>query len=186
MQSSSAVPCSETICTRLESTDRIVDAFSARSLPHQLASVPASVVARRRLPPLHPPRSHGSHSPTFSSSPCPASSCSPLPAPSLTASSDHTRDPWYAHPRLRLARADRVLQSSSNSLGRRWSVCHGCRRRHHLARDQGRPKLAQGTVFDGPLAVADSCTQGDKWLGSISAIKARAPVVGGSFGVWGE
>jgi hypothetical protein len=27
--------------------------------------------------------------------------------------------------------------------------------------------------------------QGDKWIGSISAIKARAPITGGAFGVWG-
>ncbi len=32
---------------------------------------------------------------------------------------------------------------------------------------------------------ARNSPKGDKLLGSLSAIKARAPVVGGNFGVWG-
>lgn len=32
---------------------------------------------------------------------------------------------------------------------------------------------------------ARNSPKGDRLLGSISAIKARAPVVGGNFGVWG-
>ncbi|KAK4704706.1 hypothetical protein P7C70_g1494, partial [Phenoliferia sp. Uapishka_3] len=41
-----------------------------------------------------------------------------------------------------------------------------------------------GTVWHG-IKGARNSPRGDKLLGSISAIKARAPVVGGNFGVWG-
>lgn len=30
-----------------------------------------------------------------------------------------------------------------------------------------------------------TCTQGERRIGAITAIKARAPVLGGNFGVWG-
>lgn len=41
-----------------------------------------------------------------------------------------------------------------------------------------------GTLWHG-IKGARNSPRGDKWIGSISAIKARAPVVGGNFGVWG-
>ncbi|KAI5474938.1 mitochondrial import inner membrane translocase subunit TIM17 [Pseudohyphozyma bogoriensis] len=41
-----------------------------------------------------------------------------------------------------------------------------------------------GTIWHG-IKGARNSPRGDKLLGSISAIKARAPVVGGNFGVWG-
>lgn len=41
-----------------------------------------------------------------------------------------------------------------------------------------------GTVWHG-IKGARNSPRGDRLLGSISAIKARAPVVGGNFGVWG-
>lgn len=41
-----------------------------------------------------------------------------------------------------------------------------------------------GTVWHG-IKGARNSPRGDRFLGSISAIKARAPVVGGNFGVWG-
>lgn len=41
-----------------------------------------------------------------------------------------------------------------------------------------------GTVWHG-IKGARNSPKGDRLLGSISAIKARAPVVGGNFGVWG-
>lgn len=41
-----------------------------------------------------------------------------------------------------------------------------------------------GTIWHG-IKGARNSPRGDKWIGSIGAIKARAPVVGGSFGVWG-
>ena len=41
-----------------------------------------------------------------------------------------------------------------------------------------------GTVWHG-IKGARNSPRGDRLLGSLSAIKARAPVVGGNFGVWG-
>ena len=41
-----------------------------------------------------------------------------------------------------------------------------------------------GTLWHG-IKGARNSPKGDKLLGSLSAIKARAPVVGGNFGVWG-
>lgn len=41
-----------------------------------------------------------------------------------------------------------------------------------------------GTVWHG-IKGARNSPRGDRLIGSISAIKARAPVVGGNFGVWG-
>jgi import inner membrane translocase subunit TIM17 len=41
-----------------------------------------------------------------------------------------------------------------------------------------------GTIWHG-IKGARNSPRGDRLLGSISAIKARAPVVGGNFGVWG-
>lgn len=41
-----------------------------------------------------------------------------------------------------------------------------------------------GTVWHG-IKGARNSPRGDRLVGSLSAIKARAPVVGGNFGVWG-
>jgi len=41
-----------------------------------------------------------------------------------------------------------------------------------------------GTAWHG-IKGARNSPRGDRLIGSISAIKARAPVVGGNFGVWG-
>ncbi|SGZ27031.1 BQ5605_C025g10031 [Microbotryum silenes-dioicae] len=41
-----------------------------------------------------------------------------------------------------------------------------------------------GTVWHG-IKGARNSPRGDRLIGSLSAIKARAPVVGGNFGVWG-
>jgi len=41
-----------------------------------------------------------------------------------------------------------------------------------------------GTIWHG-IKGARNSPRGDRLIGSIAAVKARAPVVGGNFGVWG-
>lgn len=41
-----------------------------------------------------------------------------------------------------------------------------------------------GTIWHG-IKGARNSPRGERFLGSVSAIKARAPVLGGNFGVWG-
>lgn len=55
-----------------------------------------------------------------------------------------------------------------------------------MARCQGCQKLTEGvytnTYNSNTILI---CTQGDRFVGALSVIKARAPVTGGNFGVWG-
>nr|ODN91752.1 mitochondrial import inner membrane translocase subunit [Cryptococcus depauperatus CBS 7841] len=41
-----------------------------------------------------------------------------------------------------------------------------------------------GGIWHG-IKGARNSPRGERWVGSMSAIKARAPVLGGNFGVWG-
>lgn len=41
-----------------------------------------------------------------------------------------------------------------------------------------------GTVWHS-IKGARNSPRGDRWIGAISAVKARAPVLGGNFGIWG-
>ena len=56
-----------------------------------------------------------------------------------------------------------------------------------MARSKGISKLSKSAFLnilcflDGKLIFS----QGERFIGSITAIKARAPVLGGNFGVWG-
>ena len=36
-----------------------------------------------------------------------------------------------------------------------------------------------------PVRSSSDPPRGERWLGSVSAVKARAPVLGGNFGIWG-
>ncbi|KAK4054666.1 translocase of the inner membrane [Microbotryomycetes sp. JL221] len=62
-----------------------------------------------------------------------------------------------------------------------WLAAHETHDRRAFAVAMG---AIGGTVWHG-IKGARNSPKGDKLLGSISAIKARAPVVGGNFGVWG-
>jgi hypothetical protein len=59
-----------------------------------------------------------------------------------------------------------------------------------LARDKGLTKFTKGTFLICDVCGNERLTyichlQGERLVGAISSIKARAPVTGGNFGVWG-
>ncbi len=55
-----------------------------------------------------------------------------------------------------------------------------------MARCQGCQELTEGVytnIYNSNTKLIS--TQGDRFVGALSVIKARAPVTGGNFGVWG-
>lgn len=101
------------------------------------------------------------------------------------AHADHTRDPWCVSRGLRYV----VSPFFSQPLGhpqRLWRrLFHGRRGRWHLVWHQGRQKLSPSLSFCLSFCPSLTSPQGERLIGAVSSIKARAPVTGGNFGVWG-
>ena len=80
------------------------------------------------------------------------------------------------------------LQPMGSSQWLRRCFLDGCYWWWYLVRNKRRPKLSKGTHFDSLiicLCWAVINNQGERFVGAISSIKARAPVTGGNFGIWG-
>lgn len=104
----------------------------------------------------------------------------------VMAHADHTRDPWYVFTSPPSFLCSPLFQPLGCPQRLWWCFLYGCRRWWHLVWHQGRQEFASSMSVPSPWRVVSSqLLQGERLVGAVSSIKARAPVTGGNFGVWG-
>lgn len=101
---------------------------------------------------------------------------------------DHTRDPWQVHSSRCLTHI--LLPSQPVGHPQRLWRCflYGCSWWRHMVWHKRCQKFSKGPYLFHLYSCNSDCLtflQGERFVGAISSMKARAPVTGGNFGVWG-
>lgn len=101
------------------------------------------------------------------------------------ASADHTRDPWYVLCGFAIGQLTNLFTAHGSSSTTSEVLSQWVR----SVVPSGTASRVQGTHHECVVLIStltqSNIVQGERFPGAISSIKARAPVTGGNFGIWG-